>query len=147
MESYTRSLLPSAPEAIAHGIHGQLNQLMNKVVSSIVKEDLHTLVKDTDLAQWKGILAILCTYAKSEDFAILSGLLGDRLAAEKDIESATLCYICAGNVEKTVQMWAENTQMDHAALQALIEKVSVLRRAINYQQPLGGILANKYRYQ
>lgn len=115
------------------------------VLSSIIKEDLHSLVKDTDLTQWKAILAILCTYAKSEDVAILCGLLGDRLKAEKqDADSATICYITAGNIEKTVEIWAKNTQIDRAALQSLIEKVSILRKAINYHQPLTGLLAEKY---
>ncbi len=56
-----------------------------RLISSIVKDELRDLVEQTgknclnfwiykaDLKQWRAILAILCTYAKREDFAILSG--------------------------------------------------------------------------
>ncbi len=75
-----------------------------------MKYDLRDLVEQTELTndRWKPTLAILCTYAKREDFALLVGLLGDRLANElKDNKSAILCYICAGNIEKTVKIWLQ----------------------------------------
>lgn len=82
---------------------------------------------------------MICTYAKREEFAILSGtiylflfsfligLLGDRLLAADDAKSAILCFICAGNIDKTVQLWTKHADTSSVSLQTLIEKVSVFR--------------------
>src|SRR5690242_11924527 len=75
------------------------------VMSCIVKDELRELVEQGDLSEWKAILAILATYAKPEDFALLVGILGDRLHTEvNDGNAATLCYICAGHLDKTVSI-------------------------------------------
>ena len=81
-------------------------------------------------------MAILSTYAKSEEFPPLCENLGSRLETEiGDILSATLCYMCAANVTKTVESWIHDLNQsnerfgrtDSKALHALVEKV--LRRS------------------
>ncbi len=66
---------------------------------------MQTLVASTELHSWKGTLAILCTYAKSEEFPVLCDFLASRLEAAGDTRSAVLCYICAGNIDKAVNAW------------------------------------------
>lgn len=46
-----------------------------RLIASIVKDELHTLVAQTKLKSWKGTLAVLCTYAKSDEFPVLCGTL------------------------------------------------------------------------
>eukprot|EP01116_Phalansterium_solitarium_P012749 TRINITY_DN2929_c0_g1_i8.p1 TRINITY_DN2929_c0_g1~~TRINITY_DN2929_c0_g1_i8.p1 ORF type:complete len:1128 (+),score=373.01 TRINITY_DN2929_c0_g1_i8:203-3586(+) len=131
-----------------------------RVISAIVKDELNTLVIESHLSQWHAVLAILCTYAKREDFPIYAGLLGDRLVQEaRDAQAATLCYLCAGHLDKTVDLWLEaaNNSINtssisnsngesnaHQTLQHLIEKISVFRRAINHQEALRPNIAERY---
>eukprot|EP01114_Cavostelium_apophysatum_P005541 TRINITY_DN1672_c0_g2_i1.p1 TRINITY_DN1672_c0_g2~~TRINITY_DN1672_c0_g2_i1.p1 ORF type:complete len:1099 (+),score=314.97 TRINITY_DN1672_c0_g2_i1:121-3417(+) len=117
-----------------------------KIISSIVKNELRDLVENTDLSQWKAALAILCTYAKKEDFAMLCDILGDRLADGNDTKSAILVYICAGDLEKAVKIWAPAGIENHnnEALLDLIEKTSTFRKAINYREPLAPVLQKGY---
>jgi len=116
----------------------------NRVVSAVVNGQLREIVEQTELSNWKSALAIICTYAKREEFAVLSGLLGDRLLSHGDSKSAILCFICAGNIEKTVQLWTKHSDNSTVSLQTLIEKVSVFRRAIHHKEPLNPALATKF---
>eukprot|EP01132_Coremiostelium_polycephalum_P009151 gene9151-11217_t len=117
-----------------------------KVVSCIVRRDLETLVRTSDLADWKATLSVLCTYASTSNFRNLSGILGDRLDCEiEDTKSATLCYICAGDIDKTVSIWTRSQNKEsNRDLQSLIEKVSIFRNACNSSSPLNDVLAAKY---
>jgi protein transport protein SEC31 len=45
-------------------------------------------------------------YARSEDWITLCDALGARLDAGHNVQAATLCYICAGNIERTVLIWS-----------------------------------------
>lgn len=49
---------------------------------------------------------ILPQYGRSEDWTTLCDALGARLDANRNIQAATLCYICAGNIERTVDIWS-----------------------------------------
>ncbi len=67
----------------------------------------------------------------------------------KDSKAATLCYICAGNVDRTVQIWLEEDAKTHATpslkLQTLIEKISVLLVLdVCKQELVPGVVADKY---
>lgn len=48
----------------------------------------------------QAILAILCTFAKTDEFVELCDTLGARLLHQGDLAAATLVYICAGTVDK-----------------------------------------------
>jgi protein transport protein SEC31 len=126
------------------------NPFMN-LVSRIVKNDLKDLIRRADLRNWKEALVILCTYTKGQEFATLCDLLGDRLFHEKaDYNAAALCYICAGNVDKIIQLWLQDeenkekeTKSSEVSLQDLIEKVVVLSHAID-QKEIGQTLASQF---
>ena len=86
---------------------------------------------------WHETLATLSTYGQSEKFQDLCNQLGQRLENEAgDIDAASLCYLCATNVEKTVKVWEAKAEEDsrtvgtQAALQTLVERVAVFLRAL-----------------
>ncbi|XP_041816092.1 protein transport protein Sec31A isoform X2 [Chelmon rostratus] len=114
---------------------------ITKLISAVVMKDWHDILKTCDLQNWKEALAAVMTYAQPEEFSSLCDLLGGRLEAAEDTElqaQACLCYICAGNVEKLVSCWTR--AQDGAcplSLQDLVEKVVVLRRAVEQTQHSG----------
>ncbi|XP_075885802.1 protein transport protein Sec31A isoform X4 [Nelusetta ayraudi] len=114
---------------------------ITKLISAVVMRDWHDILKTCDLQNWKEALAAVMTYAQPEEFSSLCDLLGDRLEAADDAElrtQACLCYICAGNVEKLVVCWtsAQDGQCP-LSLQDLVEKVVVLRRAVEQTKQSG----------
>eukprot|EP00163_Fabomonas_tropica_P033726 TRINITY_DN9004_c0_g1_i2.p1 TRINITY_DN9004_c0_g1~~TRINITY_DN9004_c0_g1_i2.p1 ORF type:complete len:1069 (-),score=197.63 TRINITY_DN9004_c0_g1_i2:94-3300(-) len=104
-------------------------------VSAVVKHDLASIVSNADLNKWKEAFAILCTYAKSDEFSGLCDQLGQRLESEaNDSRSATLCYMCAGNMTRAVDIWVAAARQAspataHAELHEVVEKITVLRTA------------------
>lgn len=122
-----------------------------KVVSAIIKNELYALVEQAELVDWRQTLAILSTYAKSEEFPSLCDQLAARLEASGDYHSATLCYMCAINVEKTVAAWVRESDYEakirgHTfALQRLVEKVSIFSQAIDQpDQQMGPAVASRF---
>jgi protein transport protein SEC31 len=121
-----------------------------KVTRSIVNHQLQTLVDESDPAAWKETLAILVTYATADEFASLCDSLATRLKeVGRDPKAATLCFICAGNVDRTVQIWLEEDAKTPGApslkLQALIEKISVLLVLdVCKQEVVPGVVGDKY---
>lgn len=47
-------------------------------------------------------------FAQTDDWTLLCDTLAARLMAAGDTTAATLCYICAGNIDKTVEIWSKN---------------------------------------
>ena len=81
---------------------------------------------------------MLSTYGKSDEFPLLCEALAGRLETELgDVNSATLCFMCAANVSRTVGFWTQELiqanaargQLDTVALQQYVEKVSVFTHA------------------
>lgn len=132
-----------------------------RVFQSIVTEDLADIVQNADLAEWRVVFVVLCTYAKEGDFANLADQLGRRLhfrwqllagsdspeskeQAKSARQDATLCYLAARNLERVVSIWISEMQEEenqtsaprysaHAnALQSFIEKVIVFQVATGY---------------
>lgn len=103
-----------------------------KVVSAMVKNDLLAFVNERPLELWKETLAILCTFAQKEEWALLCDALASRLLASGSTFAATLCYICSGNLKKTVEIWSFSLKSEPGAktyvdlLQDLMEKTVVL---------------------
>ncbi|KAI9911417.1 hypothetical protein PsorP6_009191 [Peronosclerospora sorghi] len=117
------------------------------VVAAIVKSELRKFVEGSDLAT----LAILSTYAKSEEFPSLCDILATRLETAGDLHSATLCFMCAVNVEKTVHAWCQESEAESrmhgqtVALHSLVEKVSVFARAVDQaDQAIGPEVAQRF---
>ncbi|KAH7667118.1 protein transport protein SEC31 protein [Dioscorea alata] len=111
-----------------------------KVVSAMVNNDLMGLVTTRPLDSWKETLALLCTFAQKEDWTLLCDTLASRLMTAGNTLAATLCYICAGNIDKTVEIWSCNLKSEHEGksyvdlLQDLMEKTIVLALAIGQKR-------------
>lgn len=148
-----------------------------RLLQGILSGDFHDIVQNADLQEWQEIIAILCAFARPEEFATLCDILGQRLehahakhegsgtdeAKSKSNSlrrNAVLCYLASGSLDKVIPIWSQelieeekteeeedakkaksdpskNTQSYftyHAkALQHFIEKVSVFRASISYE--------------
>lgn len=98
---------------------------------------------DVVLADWRIALAIVCTYAKPDEFPTLCSALGARLEAS-DRRAAVLCYVCAGDLERTLALWAAGADSVDGA-QTLVEKVTLLAHAIDRANAVPPALAARYR--
>jgi protein transport protein SEC31 len=129
-----------------------------RLLASVVGKNLWDVVYNADLANWKEVMATLCTYASSEEFPDLCESLGDRLEEQSregecqpEMEqSASFCYIAGSKLEKVVPLWIaglEESQKEQSAaasrdnsfsihargLQRFVEKVTVFRKVTQYQ--------------
>ncbi|GFP92420.1 protein transport protein sec31 homolog b [Phtheirospermum japonicum] len=129
-----------------------------KVVSAMVNNDLMSIANTRPLKSWKETLALFCTvsffspeieleviifhnvFGQPEEWAQLCDTLAARLMAAGDATAATLCYICAGNIDKTVEIWSRNlsSELDGKPyvdrLQDLMEKTIVFALATGQKQ-------------
>lgn len=122
-----------------------------RLLASVVGKNLWDVVHNADIQNWKETMAILCTYADEEEFSDLCEALGDRLEESGDSKKdASFCYLAGSKLEKVVPLWAQdmhdsqkartNEAGDESAfsihvqvLQNFIEKVSIFRRAAQYE--------------
>ncbi|XP_046772083.1 protein transport protein Sec31A isoform X12 [Gallus gallus] len=143
-----QELLSRTQEKYFSKIQSKITRLITAVVTKNWKE----IVLSCDLQNWREALAAVLTYARPDEFAALCDLLGNRLESEGDSllrTQACLCYICAGNVEKLVACWSKVQDGNSPlSLQDLIEKVVILRKAVQLTQAVdpnavGALLAEK----
>ncbi|XP_073093497.1 protein transport protein Sec31A isoform X17 [Manis javanica] len=125
---------------------------ITRLITAVVMKNWKEIVESCDLKNWREALAAVLTYAKPDEFSSLCDLLGARLESEGDSllqTQACLCYICAGNVEKLVACWTKAQDGSNPlSLQDLIEKVVILRKAVQLTQAMdantvGVLLAEK----
>ncbi|XP_028723094.1 protein transport protein Sec31A isoform X9 [Peromyscus leucopus] len=125
---------------------------ITRLITAVVMKNWKEIVESCDLKNWREALAAVLTYAKPDEFSALCDLLGARLESEGDSllqTQACLCYICAGNVEKLVACWTKAQDgSSPLSLQDLIEKVVILRKAVQLTQAMdtnavGTLLAEK----
>ncbi|XP_025022722.1 protein transport protein Sec31A isoform X8 [Python bivittatus] len=125
---------------------------ITRLITAVVTKNWKEIVQSCDLQNWKEALTAVLTYARPDEFAALCDLLGARLENEGDSllqTQACLCYICAGNVEKLVACWTKAQDGNNPlSLQDLIEKVVILRKAVQQTQMMdtnavGALLAEK----
>ncbi|XP_027243443.1 protein transport protein Sec31A isoform X10 [Cricetulus griseus] len=125
---------------------------ITRLITAVVMKNWKEIVESCDLKNWREALAAVLTYAKPDEFSALCDLLGARLESEGDSllqTQACLCYICAGNVEKLVACWTKAQDGSNPlSLQDLIEKVVILRKAVQLTQAMdmntvGALLAEK----
>ncbi|XP_055450555.1 protein transport protein Sec31A isoform X22 [Psammomys obesus] len=125
---------------------------ITRLITAVVMKNWKEIVESCDLKNWREALAAVLTYAKPDEFSALCDLLGARLESEGDSllqTQACLCYICAGNVEKLVACWTKAQDGNNPlSLQDLIEKVVILRKAVQLSQAMdtntvGTLLAEK----
>ncbi|XP_047978575.1 protein transport protein SEC31 homolog B-like [Salvia hispanica] len=106
-----------------------------KVVSAMVNNDLMSIANTRPLKSWKETLALFCTFAPTDEWTLLCDTLAAKLMSAGDTTAATLCYICAGNIDKTVEIWSKNLSAEHDGksyvdrLQDLMEKTIVFALA------------------
>ncbi|KAI7903232.1 uncharacterized protein BX663DRAFT_551537 [Cokeromyces recurvatus] len=126
-----------------------------RLLESIIDEDLQSIVASVSLEEWTSVIVVLCTFAKAEDFKPLCEALGARLeegwnnseteSAKEFRRHATLCYLAAGNIEKIARIWiaeqeeevekTESESIKTASLQDLIEKITIFRKVIAFEDP------------
>lgn len=111
---------------------------VSKVISAVVNRDWRSIVECTVIENWREALSTLVTYSKAEEFSELCCMLGERLENEQgDFNSALLCYICAGDVERMVSCWtrsAAGKDKSPSTLQSLVEKVMVLKKSVETER-------------
>ncbi|PQQ17145.1 protein transport protein SEC31 homolog B [Prunus yedoensis var. nudiflora] len=106
-----------------------------KIVSAMVSNDLLSLVNSRPLKFWKETLALLCSFASRDEWTLLCDTLASKLIVAGKTLAATICYICAGNIDKTVEIWLRCLTTEHEGrsyvdlLQELMEKTIVLALA------------------
>ncbi|KDO34274.1 hypothetical protein SPRG_19095 [Saprolegnia parasitica CBS 223.65] len=120
-----------------------------KIVAAIIKNELATLVQESDVAKWKETLAILSTYSKSEEFPNLCDQLALRLYDAGDVASATLCFICAMNMDRAIAIWADRVHATDDASKPLailhaVEKISVFKQATGHASSAALPLYSEY---
>lgn len=76
-----------------------------QVIKAVMDKNLASLVRSRPLKSWRETLALLCTYACSDEWGDLCSTLGMHLARNGHTHAAVLCYICAGNVDEAVKLW------------------------------------------
>ncbi|XP_071411894.1 protein transport protein Sec31A isoform X14 [Pithys albifrons albifrons] len=130
----------------------KMQSKITRLITAVVTKNWKEIVQSCDLQNWREALAAVLTYARPDEFAALCDLLGSRLENEGDSvlqTQACLCYICAGNVEKLVACWTKvQDGSSPLSLQDLIEKVVILRKAVQLTQAVdpnavGALLADK----
>ncbi|KAJ3025705.1 UNVERIFIED_CONTAM: protein transport protein S31 [Siphonaria sp. JEL0065] len=104
-----------------------------RLLNNIVNGDLEDIVQNAQIdvgeADWKDVLALICTYGRNEDLPALFSALGRRLEAiataplglkaaapgstsadwksrEEKKFAAVLCYLVAGDLAKVLNIWA-----------------------------------------
>ncbi|XP_074849825.1 protein transport protein Sec31A isoform X15 [Carettochelys insculpta] len=116
----------------------KMQSKITRLITAVVTKNWKEIVQSCDLQNWREALAAVLTYARQDEFAALCDLLGTRLENEGDSllqTQACLCYICAGNVEKLVVCWTKAQDGNSPlSLQDLIEKVVILRKAVQFTQ-------------
>ncbi|KAF0687464.1 Aste57867_20801 [Aphanomyces stellatus] len=122
-----------------------------KIVKAMMKRDLASLVDESDVKLWGETLAILTTYSAGDEFGVLVDQLAAKLEAHGDVASATLCYMCSFNVDKTVTAWVKESAIEAKTrdpilvLQDLIEKISIFAQASdNPNQELSPEVASQF---
>lgn len=128
-----------------------------RLLASIVGKNLWDVVHNADLANWKEVMATLCTFADETEFSDLCEALGDRLEEalnEADVKGtlrrdASFCFLAGSKLEKVVSIWTQELQEKESAgledfngesgfsvhastLQDFIEKVTVFRKVVNF---------------
>ncbi len=132
-------------------------------MNAMVDSDYAALVTRRPVAQWRETLAVLATYTGAEQWAGLCDALASRLAHAGMHHAASLCYVCAGNVDQAVAYWAKAVSAaaaangsvcaaadagaaEVAAMQAVIEKSIVMGLATNSKAASGALSDLVTRY-
>ncbi|KAG1669386.1 hypothetical protein FOA52_004037 [Chlamydomonas sp. UWO 241] len=100
------------------------------ILTASIDSDFGTLVRTRPVSAWRETMALLATYTAQEEWALLCDELANRLSTAGMHHAASLCYVCAGNVDGAVGYWSRavagatsgGSAAAVAALQSVIEK-------------------------
>ena len=104
------------------------------MLQAIIRNELRSFVAQSALYKWRETLALLSTYAKTDEFPAMCELLGSRLESEaNDVSAAKLCYMCAMNYGKVITLWVNDLRVskgshgavENSALWKFITKIVV----------------------
>eukprot|EP00955_Chlamydomonas_euryale_P026916 283423-Chlamydomonas_euryale.AAC.2 len=118
-----------------------------QILRASMDSDWAGLVKTRPVSAWRETLALLATYSSADEWAGLCDQLARRLAASGQAHAASLCYVCAGNVDAAVSHWggalaaASGGDAAVAAMQGVIEKSVVFGLASGGKRGGSGSLA------
>ena len=122
-----------------------------KILSALVRGDLQAVVEKSIIANWQDALALICTFAKADEFSSLCRLLAQRLEASPQAQlqqKAILCYVCAGSLTDIVRLLLGSTTPDidqPLELQKLVEKITVFKVASGRElQECDALLSDVY---
>lgn len=113
---------------------------LSNIISALVTDDWSTVIAQCSTESWKEALVATLTHCR-DHVPVLCEKLGERLQCESgnsltSIQSAILCYICAGNAERLAESWiaarGENV-LTTKELQDLIEIVILFQKALELQ--------------
>jgi len=85
------------------------------IVSSVIHQNFGDFVAASDPAKWQETLAMICTYSSQDEYRSLCEALGDHLESVGDMPNASVCFLCAMNLEKASKYWLhqlESTKTD-----------------------------------
>ncbi|OQU97991.1 hypothetical protein CLAIMM_03836 isoform 1 [Cladophialophora immunda] len=127
-----------------------------RLLASVVGKNLWDTVHNAELANWKEVMATLCTFADEQEFPDLCEALGDRIEEQIDDLSsvsrkdASFCFLAGSKLEKVVAIWIQELKEHEEAgaseadassafslhargLQDFIEKVTIFRQVVNFK--------------
>lgn len=115
---------------------------LSNIISALVTNDWTSVISQCTSDSWKEALVATLTHCR-DHVPALCELLGERLQNEDSnsltaIQSAILCYLCAGNAERLTETWLTansfSDKSDDASktkqLQDLIEVVILFQKAL-----------------
>lgn len=118
---------------------------LSNIISALVTEDWSSVISQCTIDSWKEALVATLTHCR-DSVPVLCERLGERLQQNGSggngsdlsvIQSAILCYICAGNVERLAETWlithTESAVASNSELQDLIEVVVLFQKALEMQ--------------
>ncbi|MCQ2817276.1 MAG: hypothetical protein MJ252_08430 [archaeon] len=123
---------------------------------SIIKNNFELLFDYNYQKEWKEYLLYAKTYlANPQEFQNFAEKLGDKLSNNPDIYSALICYVCAENYVKVVDLLYQNYLREvekyskedkKFLLHNLFEKAHVAHRILNSQNRISNDNYNKIIY-
>lgn len=113
----------------------RLKDGVSSLIGAVVRGDMVPMAQNCSLNSWKEALVAALTYADDTNFQAIADQLGARLEAVggvSSLESAMVCYICAGSLEKFVSCWLRTREdtSTPSTLQDLVEITMILQHAL-----------------
>ncbi|CAF1254039.1 unnamed protein product, partial [Didymodactylos carnosus] len=118
----------------------KVHSYTTKLIDIVLHQDYKRLIQTNNISNWREILVALLTYTSDDTFVQLCEELALKLGQEPTLKSyACICYIIMGNLEKFDQCYSLSHHFDEndsKQLEILIEKIFILKRSLEYSQPV-----------